>query len=247
MLFFCLIATAQSLPIDFETNITTSDFTDFDGGTATVMSNPQSSGINTSSKVAQIVRDGGQVWAGSKIDLAANLDFTTMNSISMKVFTSAPVGTTVRVKLEGAGFAERDAQTSVSNQWEVLTWDFTGEPSNFNSVVFMFDFGNVGNGSAASTFLFDDVLFGPNTVGVEYPEVTGLSLYPNPTKDFWKIKSADQPITLIEIFDIQGKRVRSAQPNNNSASIDAENLPRGMYVSKIYTRSEMSTLKLLKE
>ncbi len=162
LLFITVVGYSQTLPIDFETTIVTSDFIDFDGGMATVIDNPQSNGINTSSKVAQIVRNGGQIWAGSKIDLATNLDFTTSNAISMKVFTSAPVGTTVKFKLEGSGDTERDVQTTVSNEWEVLTWDFTGEPTNFNSIVFMFDFGNVGDGSVSSTFLFDDVeqLFG---------------------------------------------------------------------------------------
>lgn len=154
--------TSQSLPIDFETTITTDDFVDFDGGTATVIPNPQISDSNTSMMVAQIVRDGGQVWAGSKINLDANLDFSTLNSITMKVFTTAPIGTTVKFKLEGTESTERDVQTTVSNEWEELTWDFTGTPANFNSIVFMFDFGNIGNGSSSSTFLFDDIqqLFG---------------------------------------------------------------------------------------
>jgi len=150
-------AIAQTLPIDFESGVTTSSFTDFDGGVATVISNPQQSGINTSATVAQIVRNGGQIWAGSKIVLSSNLDFSTNNTISMKVFTSAPVGTVVKFKLEGTGDTERDRLTTVSNQWETLTWDFTGAPSDFNQVVFMFDFGNVGDGSANSTFLFDDI------------------------------------------------------------------------------------------
>ena len=166
ILFICLSLTtyinAQSLPIDFETAITTSDFIDFDGGTATVIDNPQTNGLNTSNKVAQIVRDGGQIWAGSKIELANNLDFTTDNIISMKVFSTAPIGTIVKFKLEGNGDTERDVQTTVTNDWEILTWDFTGEPTNFNSIVFMFDFGNTGDGSTTSTFLFDDIeqLFG---------------------------------------------------------------------------------------
>ena len=153
---------AQMLPIDFETSIVTTDFVDFDGGTATVIPNPQANGINTSTMVAQIIRDGGTIWSGSKIQLADNLDFSTSNIISMKVFTTAPIGTTVKFKLEGAGAAERDAQTTTTNEWETLTWDFTGTPTDFNFVVFMFDFGNVGDGSLNSTFLFDDVeqLFG---------------------------------------------------------------------------------------
>ncbi len=161
-LFAFSIGYAQSLPIDFEASIGTADFIDFDGGTASVIDNPQAGGINTSAKVAQIVRNGGAIWAGSKIDLAANLDFTTLNSISMKVFSTAPIGTVVKFKLEGNGQTERDVLTTVSSEWETLTWDFTGEPTDFYSIVFMFDFGNVGDGSANSTFLFDDVeqLFG---------------------------------------------------------------------------------------
>ncbi|OUT98233.1 MAG: hypothetical protein CBB92_07295 [Flammeovirgaceae bacterium TMED32] len=157
-LFLELIGHSQSLPIDFETTINTSDFVDFDGGIASVLENPQVEGINTSTHVAKIIRSNGAIWAGSKIALQDNLDFSTSNSISMKVYTTAPVGTIVKFKLEGAaGAAERDIETTVSSQWEVLTWDFTGEPSNFNFIVFMFDFGNVGDGSATSTFLFDDI------------------------------------------------------------------------------------------
>jgi hypothetical protein len=159
-LFCLLMATighAQMTPIDFETTITTESFEDFSGGIATVIANPQSNGTNTSATVAQIVRDGGDIWAGSKILLADNLDFSTFNVMSMKVFTSAPVGTVVKFKLEGGGETEVDAVTTVSNEWETLTWDFTGAEVHFNTLVFMFDFGNTGDGSANSTFLFDDV------------------------------------------------------------------------------------------
>jgi len=67
------------------------------------------------------------------------------------------VGTTVKFKLEGGAITERDVLTTVTNEWETLEWDFTGFPTLANSVVFMFDFGNVGDGSENSTFLFDDV------------------------------------------------------------------------------------------
>lgn len=157
LLFTGLEGYSQSLPIDFESAITTSDFIDFDGGIATVIENPQIDDSNPSTMVGQIVRDGGLIWSGSKIKLSDNLDFTTNNSISMKVFTTAPVGTTVKFKLEGIGSTERDVQTTVSGEWETMTWDFTGEPTNFDYIVFMFDFGNVGDGSDASTFLFDDI------------------------------------------------------------------------------------------
>jgi hypothetical protein len=149
---------SQSLPINFEGDITTEDFVDFDGGIATVTSNPMPSGINTSSSVAQIVRNGGAAFAGSKILLADNLDFSVLTKLSMKVYTTAPIGTTVKFKLEGSGAsADVDAFTTVSGEWETLEWIFVGTANDLNELVFMFDFGNVGDGSATSTFYFDDI------------------------------------------------------------------------------------------
>lgn len=157
-LFLPFFTIGQSLPIYFESSVSTQDFVDFDGGVGTVVSNPQPDAVNPSATVGKIVRDGGAIWAGSKILLDENIDFSVNSKIAMMVFTTAPVGTTVKLKLEGNGQTERDVQTTVSNAWEVLEWDFTGEPTNFNEVVFMFDFGNTGNGSINSTFYFDDII-----------------------------------------------------------------------------------------
>ena len=153
--FFCF---SQNLPINFESDVTTTDFVNFDGGTGTVTANPMPSGTNTSASVGKIVRDGGAAYAGSKILLTNNLDFSVLTKISMKVFTSAPIGTIVKFKLEGNGPAvDVNATTTVSGQWETLEWIFIGTPNNLNEIVFMFDFGNVGDGSINSTFYFDDV------------------------------------------------------------------------------------------
>jgi len=157
-LLMVFIGFSQTLPEDFEASIITSDFTDFDGGVATVLPNPQSSGINTSATVGQIVRNGGLTWGGSKYTLAGNLDFSTMTNITMKVYTAAPIGTTIKFKLEGGvGSAEVDALTTVTGAWEEITWNFSGTANTFNTIVLMFDFGNVGDGTATSTFLFDDI------------------------------------------------------------------------------------------
>jgi hypothetical protein len=165
---------SQSLPINFEGDITTENFVNFDGGTATVTANPQSSGINTSSSVAQIVRDGGAVFAGSKILLNDNLDFSVLTKLSMKVYTNAPVGTIVKFKLEGSGPpVDVNATTSVSGSWETLEWIFVGTPNDLNEIVFMFDFGNVGDGSSNSTFYFDDI---EQVVGPTAPIPTSLPI-----------------------------------------------------------------------
>ena len=75
---------AAELPFDFETGTYT--FTDFDGGASTVIANPQSSGINTSANVAQMIKSTGEIWGGSKIELTTALDFSTNQVFTMKVY-----------------------------------------------------------------------------------------------------------------------------------------------------------------
>jgi hypothetical protein len=145
------------LPIDFESD-GTYQFTNFDGGTGTVVSNPSLTAANTSKKVGKIVRNGGATWAGSFLTLGQKLNFSGLSTISMKVY-SPRAGLPVLLKLEGdVGPSEVTATTTLANAWETLNWNFAGKPSNvYNKLVLMFDFGSQGNGSAGSTFYFDDI------------------------------------------------------------------------------------------
>ena len=160
LLFINPIEAQINLPIDFENEqITNSDFVDFDGGSGAVVSNPQVDDNNPSEQVGVIIRNGGNIWAGSYIELDSYLDFSVNTHISMSVYTPIS-GLTVKFKLEGNNGAatERDSYTNLSNTWETLTWSFAGEPSNtYNKLVLMFDFGNIGDGSVNSTFYFDNI------------------------------------------------------------------------------------------
>jgi hypothetical protein len=150
-------ALSVSLPINFELT-GTYKFTDFDGGIGSVVNNPSLSGINYSNKVGKIIRNAGATWAGSYLTLSNKIDLNSLPIFSMKVL-SPRSGVTVLFKLEGdVGPSEITATTTKANQWETLTWNFTGKPSNvYNKVVLMFDFGTVGNGTDNSTFYFDDI------------------------------------------------------------------------------------------
>ena len=161
LLFIPLISYSQiNLPIDFENGqVLNEDIVNFDGGSGYVVYNPQIDGNNSSEQVGVIIRDGGTIWAGSYIELDSYLDFSSNTQISMSVYTPT-TGLTVKFKLEGDNNAqtERDSYTTLSNEWETLTWSFAGEPSNtYNKLVLMFDFGNVGDGSINSTFYFDNI------------------------------------------------------------------------------------------
>ena len=152
----------MALPINFEDGqVSTESFVDFSGGTGTVVDNPFITDDNPSNTVGKIVRDGGDIWAGSYL-IVSPLDFTTETTIKMSVYSISP-GLLVKFKLEDdndpvTAAVERDAYTTKYNQWETLTWSFSGEQSNiFQRLVLMFDFGNTGNGTENSTFYFDDI------------------------------------------------------------------------------------------
>jgi hypothetical protein len=150
------------LPLDFESASLTYAFTDFDGGNATVVTNTQSSGINTSSKVGKMVKSAGQPWGGSWIALANPIDFSGSTTFRMKVY-SPRVGAKVLLKVEnqtdGAINFEKEVTTTVANGWEDLTFDFSAidKSKSYQKIVLIFELGTIGDGSSNFTFLFDDI------------------------------------------------------------------------------------------
>jgi hypothetical protein len=144
----------------FETGTFT--FTDFDGGSASVITNSQSNGINSSTKVGKMVKNAGQTWGGSWIDYGTPIDFSTRKTMKMKVY-SPRVGAKVLLKVEnatdGGKSFEKEVSTTVANAWEELTFDYSAinTANTYQKVVLIFDNGTMGDGSANFTFLFDDI------------------------------------------------------------------------------------------
>lgn len=159
-----LLASNQAgltLPLDFQSTTLNYTFTNFDGGNTTVINNPYSTGINTSTKVAKMVKGPGQPWGGSWIALDAPINFTS-NILRMKVY-SPRVGAKVLLKLENLANGnlnyEREVLTNVAGGWEDLSFDFSGRntANTYQRVVVIFDNGIMGDGSANFTFHFDDI------------------------------------------------------------------------------------------
>ena len=151
-----------SLPLDFESTSTNYNWFDFDGGNATVVTNPQSNGINTSARVGRMIKNPGQPWGGSFLTLNQPMDFSVNKVFRMKVF-SPRVGAKVLLKVENSANAginfEKEVSTTIANAWEDLVFDYTAiNASNvYDRVVLIFDLGTPGDGSANFTFLFDDI------------------------------------------------------------------------------------------
>lgn len=242
-----------AMPIDFESSVQTSDFVNQFGAYATIVANPDPSGINTSATVAEFLKSGGQVWARSLLQLTNYLDFSSLSAISMKVYTEAPVGSTLKLKVESTttGAAnEKDVPTTVSGGWATYTWDFAGDPPVYNVLTFMFGYGVVGNASSSSTFYIDDIVQTNADGTVSLPHLIkggGLRLYPNPAQDDLTISAGAETIEAVVIYHINGKKVVAEWPHNKEVRLDVSQLPAGLYLAHVKTASGAQIVKLVIE
>jgi predicted RNA-binding protein with TRAM domain len=165
--FYKSPSTANTVaPIDFETPYSLSSF---DGGDISVVANPHTTG-NSSSMVAQMVKNAGQPWAGSKITLSQPFSFAGSEVVKMKVW-SPRAGLNLLMKFEDdvpwpnvSASADVVATTTVANGWEELTFDFTGITNSgldFYNMVLIMDNGTQGDGSANYTIFIDDITTSP--------------------------------------------------------------------------------------
>lgn len=244
----CSPADQTGLPFDFETTPVTADFNNFDGGTTTVepVMAPQSTG-NSSSNLAKIVRNGGQPWAGSYLNLNAPLDFSTNNYISLKIWTEAPVGTSIQIKLErqsGSGDFSLATPTTVSGEWETLYWNFSSQGvTTYDKLVFMFDIGNVGDGSNTSTFYFDDVNQ-VATLSTDDTFIDSVRMYPNPVTSNLTISSNIVQLDKVEIYSLLGQKL--IEQTSNLETVNLNELSNGVYLIRIYSGNKHITKKIIK-
>ena len=151
-----------------------STFEDFEGeapanfsfggvGNVVVVANPDNSGINSSNNVMQCTKDqGAEVWGGMGFAVDGHINFNGNNVL--RLMSYAPeAGKVVKVKLEtSAGNVsgltyEFDMVTTVANQWEILTYDFSSAPDlDYITAIVFYDFGN----QDAGVYHFDDVAVG---------------------------------------------------------------------------------------
>lgn len=249
-----LIATPRlGPPITFESGTNPRHLFDFESAISDVVPNPDVSAANGSAMVGKITRYLGAPWGGSKIEFVNNLDFTNHPQITMKVWTNAAIGTYVTLKAEKPFWGEeRSVQTTKTGEWETLTFDFTNAPTDMNVLAFMFDFvagsSNVGDGSAGSTFYFDEVKYANVPLGNVEEELATISVYPNPSSDRWTLSNPTTTITDVLVFSIDGKLLEEVEPKDDGAVvIDASLYPTGLYLAKVITTTGEAVLKLHKD
>ena len=235
------------LPVDFELAV---DYgvIGFEGTEVAVEANPDMSGINVSNTVVKSTKtNGAAFFAGSAMGLTVPIDFSVSESVSIKTW-SPKADIPVRLKLEGPGgeFIELDVNTTLENEWETLTWDFTGQTAGVDwlTVVLFFEFvdGLPGDGT---TYYYDDIRVA-ETLGVSDNEISLIKAYPNPVSNYLNLESLEE-ILEINLYNILGQNIFKTIPNNNKFLLDMTEFNAGIYLIKVKSiAGKVSTLKVLK-
>ena len=73
-----------------------------------------------------------------------------------------------------------------------------------------------------------------------------LSVFPNPASNYLDvIVHSEQPFHILELFDMQGRKVLSQQLWDVKNRLDIKHLERGTYLSKVYSKGQQFTKRIV--
>lgn len=221
------------------------------------VANPSVDVANPSPTVAKLAVDAassGWVGAESKAPDVGPISWSDdLKTIKMKVYST--VLTSVGIKMvpsSGGGGAHGPMEAVITkvNTWQEITLDYTSLiggafASNMDIMVIH---PNMGTAKGAYDIYFDDITFVDETTAAvnDVKTIETIGVYPNPAQNSWNIKSSNQIINSVQVFDVLGKQVLSVKPNLNEVQIDASSLKTGLYFAIIKAISGSKTIKLIK-
>ena len=172
------------LPVTFEDPTINYTMSDFGANVSTLGTDP----FDPLNMVMQVVKTAqAATWAGTTIGTPAGFSTDIPLSLTDSKMTvrvwSPEAGTPIRLKVEDSNdpthTCETESNTTVSGEWEVLQFDFINQAPGtellsvgldwgwtYNMASIFFNFGTEGSVAGATTYYFDDVMFGG--LGADY-------------------------------------------------------------------------------
>ncbi len=101
---------------------------------------------------------------------------------------------------------------------------------------------------ASCEFAIDDIYWEASSLGInDYESLKeSIRVFPNPAQDSWVVKTKNQEIYTIQVYDILGKNVLSLSPNSKETKIDGSGLRSGLYFATVTTDNGVNSVKLIK-
>jgi len=268
MLVFSSLAISQTTILDFEAAATSTQFQFFGGAlegiVGDVIDNPNSSGINTSSKVFEFKKAGdAPTWGGgfTEPNPTTAVDLTSPSKVCVDVHFDH-IGN-IALKLEqssdgGSDWITTQVNTKM-NEWEQICFDVTApsiedasvmaDGHTYARVVFFTDFGTEGTGSESVTYLDNIVV--QSTVGTnDFTQVDDLfSMNPNLVQDQALITfgaNASDARTL-SVVSANGAVVKRHEVSSSAFSyeLNVADWAPGLYFAQVQEGKKRQVIKFL--
>lgn len=122
----------------------------------------------------------------------------------------------------------------------------SGGVSNYTVGQIVYTTTTGGNGSVAQGVQQPYEIY--QTSGIDDKSITlEASVYPNPTKEFLTLKIENSENISYQLFNTQGKLIESKQMDENSMTIQMEELPQSIYFLKVIKNNEIvKSFKIIK-
>ena len=244
------------LPLTFESKTVAYPFTDFAGGETKPLANPYPDAVNPSATVMRMIKNPGETYAGSIIQMAGPIDFSKNKIVKVKVW-SPVAGKKLLLKFEGSpvdfdnGAFETDATIQTAKAWEILTFDYTSPTlfppvnNNDNKIAFFFDFGTQGEGGPNSTYYFDDIAFS-EPLSVPSTPSSSIRIFPIPATNQLSIESAGN-IEKIAVYNFIGQVVLATNTHSNTITIPLNGFEKGVYTITTTVDGLVTSSKFIKD
>jgi len=198
IVFLMLLASAsfaQNAPVNFESggqgaNWTWTVFENNTNPPLEIIANPDANGANTSATVAKYTAlQSGNPWAGCESKHGADIGSFVLDSTNsiIKIMVWKSVISDVGIKLIApTGWAQSEIKVAntLVNQWEELTFNFSGVPNPpssegpYDQIAIFPDFNLAGRGQD-NIIYFDNITFNSTSGGGNVPTTAA----PTPTRD----------------------------------------------------------------
>ncbi|MBG6111864.1 hypothetical protein IWX84_002752, partial [Flavobacterium sp. CG_9.10] len=169
-------------------------------------------------------------------------------------------GIAVRLKVEDKNdpthSCETEVQVTTASGWQTLEFNFANQATGtaalnlayaFNKASIFFNFGTTGATAGEKTYYFDDMKFGAKNLSVaNFKANSSVRMYPNPVSNVLTIE-ANSTIEKVSIYSVLGQEILVKNPKSNSATIQTNELSKGVYIVRTNVDGKVITTKIVKE
>jgi hypothetical protein len=208
----------------------------------------EQSGFSSAKSDFQPTGSGNAVLAYTNFNYQG-IEFNSVQNLSDMEFLHLDIwtvnGLVPSVAVLSSGAEIPHAMPNADGQWQSIDIPVAGITEDITKAIHLKFIG--GNGFSNDIYVDNIYFWKSESLGTKDLETIKFTVFPNPSQNNWTIKTEDNMMSSVDIFNVLGKRVLSLSPNATQVSIDGTNLKSGLYFAQIKTLFGPQIVKLVKK